>query len=73
MTTSCLELLKNGQNKKQTMGGRTDPWWVCNTCNKKLCRTKKGLLHKVMTEHRKICSYYAGGQIKQIKQRNNGN
>lgn len=50
------------------MGIRTEPWWVCNVCSKKLCKTKQGKLYEVMREHRKVCSYIAGGQIKQIKQ-----
>ncbi len=47
---------------------KTEPWWTCNKCRQKLCKTKKGLLHKVMREHRKVCHPTAGGQIKQIKQ-----
>lgn len=50
------------------MGKRTEPWWICRTCGKKIAKVKSRKFLKEIDKHRKVCYRSAACSIKQIEQ-----
>jgi hypothetical protein len=45
---------------------RSEPWWVCNKCEKPIAKSKKKGVKEKMLEHRKECHELACFGIVQI-------